>query len=98
MPRCCAAGLFYAITRPSLSSIEIVCVNIYLLVVLFHGASFVQELHCNIFRSVHTSPLAACRKAWSGKNSREITVAMKIREVFITKDDQGNNLPIKKIW
>ena len=33
------------------------------------GASFVQELLCNIFQSVHTSPLAACRNAWGGKNS-----------------------------
>ena len=33
------------------------------------GASFVQELPCNIFQSVHTSPLAACRNAWGGKNS-----------------------------
>ena len=24
---------------------------------------------CNILRSVHTSPLAACRNAWGGKNS-----------------------------
>ena len=33
------------------------------------GASFVQELLCNICQSVHTSPLAACRNAWGGKNS-----------------------------
>ena len=29
----------------------------------------IQELLCNIFQSVHTSPLAACRNAWGGKNS-----------------------------
>ena len=29
----------------------------------------IQELPCNIFQSVHTSPLAACRNAWGGKNS-----------------------------
>ena len=37
------------------------------------GASFVHKLHqlscCNILQSVHTSPLAACRNAWGGKNS-----------------------------
>ena len=33
------------------------------------GASFVQESLCDIFQSVHTSPLAACRNAWGGKNS-----------------------------
>ena len=33
------------------------------------GASFVQEPLCDIFQSVHTSPLAACRNAWGGKNS-----------------------------
>ena len=33
------------------------------------GASFVQESPCDIFQSVHTSPLAACRNAWGGKNS-----------------------------
>ena len=33
------------------------------------GVSFVQELLCNIFQSVRTSPLAACRNAWGGKNS-----------------------------
>ena len=37
------------------------------------GASFVHILHqlscCNILQSVHTSPLAACRNAWGGKNS-----------------------------
>ena len=33
------------------------------------GVSFVQELPCNIFQSVHISPLAACRNAWGGKNS-----------------------------
>ena len=33
------------------------------------GASFAQESLCDIFRSVHTSPLAACRNAWGGKNS-----------------------------
>ena len=29
----------------------------------------IQELPCNIFQSVHPSPLAACRNAWGGKNS-----------------------------
>ena len=33
------------------------------------GASFAQESLCDIFQSVHTSPLAACRNAWGGKNS-----------------------------
>ena len=33
------------------------------------GASFVQESLCDIFQSVHTSPLAACRNAWGSKNS-----------------------------
>ena len=37
------------------------------------GASFVHKLHqlscCNILQSVHTSPLAACRYVWGGKNS-----------------------------
>ena len=33
------------------------------------GASFVQESLCDIFQSVHTSPLAACRNVWGGKNS-----------------------------
>jgi hypothetical protein len=33
------------------------------------GASFVQESLCDIFQSVHTSPVAACRNAWGGKNS-----------------------------
>ena len=33
------------------------------------GASFVQESLCDIFQSVHPSPLAACRNAWGGKNS-----------------------------
>ena len=33
------------------------------------GASFVQESPCDIFQSVHTSPLAACRYVWGGKNS-----------------------------
>ena len=33
------------------------------------GASFVQESLCDIFQSVRTSPLAACRNAWGGKNS-----------------------------
>ena len=32
-------------------------------------AEQIQELLCNIFQSVHTSPLAACRNAWGGKNS-----------------------------
>ena len=36
---------------------------------LAFGASFAQESLCDIFRSVHTSPLAACRNAWGGKNS-----------------------------
>ena len=29
----------------------------------------IQELPCNIFQSVHTSLLVACRYAWGGKNS-----------------------------
>ena len=29
----------------------------------------IQESLCDIFQSVHTSPLAACRNAWGGKNS-----------------------------
>ena len=33
------------------------------------GASFAQESLCDIFQSVHTSPLAACHNAWVGKNS-----------------------------
>ncbi|MBQ5895408.1 MAG: hypothetical protein IIW75_02430, partial [Bacteroidaceae bacterium] len=33
------------------------------------GASFAQESLCDIFQSVRTSPLAACRNAWGGKNS-----------------------------
>ena len=32
-------------------------------------AEQIQELLCNIFQSVRTSPLAACRNAWGGKNS-----------------------------
>ena len=32
-------------------------------------AEQIQELPCNIFQSVHTSPLVACRNAWGGKNS-----------------------------
>ena len=29
----------------------------------------IQESLCDIFQSVHTSPVAACRNAWGGKNS-----------------------------
>ena len=32
-------------------------------------AEQIQESPCDIFQSVHTSPLAACRNAWGGKNS-----------------------------
>ena len=32
-------------------------------------AEQIQEPLCDIFQSVHTSPLAACRNAWGGKNS-----------------------------
>ena len=32
-------------------------------------AEQIQESLCDIFQSVHTSPLAACRNAWGGKNS-----------------------------
>ena len=31
-------------------------------------AEQIQESLCDIFQSVHTSPLAACRNAWGGKN------------------------------
>ena len=32
-------------------------------------AEQIQESLCDIFQSVHTSPVAACRNAWGGKNS-----------------------------
>ena len=32
-------------------------------------AEQIQESLCDIFQSVHTSPLATCHNAWGGKNS-----------------------------
>ena len=48
------------------------------------GASFVQELPCNIFQSVHTSPLAVCRNAWGGKlpSAMLLTLVAKLKQVL----------------
>ena len=61
------------------------------------GASFVQELPCNIFQSVHTSPLAACRNAWGGKNSLRSNIIPPISKHCSAAHCASQRCPLDKL-
>ena len=61
------------------------------------GASFVQELLCNIFQSVHTSPLAACRNAWGGKNSLRSNIMPPISKHCSAAHCASQRCPLDKL-
>ena len=61
------------------------------------GASFVQELPCNIFQSVHTSPLAACRNAWGGKNSLRSNIMPPASKHYSAAHCASQRCPLDKL-